>query len=345
MCQLAAYIGERPIASLLLDCLKLQEGYFGGQATGLATIDKGNLKWVKSPGPVDFVASNSEIFGLNGSVGIAHSRLSETSVTDERFNRAQNAHPFTNTKNNLVLMHNGIIKNYTKYWGELTKNYEFKSYNEDINYITDSEVAVHIVDKKISEGNNLKNAINETANQLEGMVLLLILSTYEPETVYITNWIQACTLAIGDDETIFSSSPLGLKHVESEFDVFTAPRNSLIKMTRYGFDILRLDKTREAPKTPIDSIGFRDAIIEVLAENGKQTCLELLLKLNNAGGEKMFGITLDEWKEWQRIGWGDQNQIVDNLNLMVEEGLICNNIEQRLEGGVVVPRVVWSLSG
>ena len=343
MCQLAAYVGDRPIAPLLLESLKLQEGYFGGQATGLATIQNDNLNWVKSPGPVDYFVSNNNILELNGKVGIAHSRLSETSVTDERFNRAKNAHPFTNAQNSIALMHNGIITNYKKIWSDLSKTYEFKSYNEDINYITDSEVAVHLIDSKLSKGKTLKTAIQETANQLEGMVLLLIISKDEPETIYVTNWIQACILGIGDNENIFSSSPLGIKNIENEFDIFMAPRNSLIKMTRDGFKITRLDKTRDAPKSQIDGLGFRDAIIQILAKKNKQTCLEILLDLNKSGGEKLFGITLGEWKDWQRVGWGDQNQIVNNLNLMVEEGLINYNVEQRLEGGVVIPRVVWSL--
>jgi glucosamine--fructose-6-phosphate aminotransferase (isomerizing) len=343
MCQLAAYIGDRPIAPLLMDALRLQEGYFGGQATGLGVLDKGLLSWVKQPGSVDHVIANSNIMGLTGTTGIAHSRLSETSVTDERYNRAKNAHPFTNTDNSIALMHNGIITNYEQYWAELAKHYTFKGYNEDINYITDSEVVAHMVDQMVSEGKQLEDAVRETANKLNGMVLLGVISVDEPETVYITNWIQACTLAVGKDEAMFCSSPLGFGHVADDFDIFTAPRNSFIKMTRDGFEISRLDKNRDAPATPVDWMGFRDEVIRMLGECGKQTCLSLLLKLNEAGGERLFGVSLGEWKELQRIGWGDQNQITDNLNLMYKEGLVNRTVEQHQEGGITVPRIVWSL--
>jgi hypothetical protein len=91
-------------------------------------------------------------------------------------------------------------------------------------------------------------------------------------------------------------------------------------MTRDDFKITRLDTNRVAPATPVDRYGFRDQIIRELTEHGKQTCLELLENLKKSGGEKLFGITIDEWKEVQRIGWEDQNQIMDNLNLMVKEG-------------------------
>ena len=343
MCQLAAYIGDRAIAPLLLDALRPQEGYFGGQATGLAVMDNGRINWVKQPGSVDHVIENSDIMGLSGSTGFAHSRLSLFSVTDERYNRAKNAHPFTSTDNRIALLHNGIIMNYEEHWAELAKKYTFKGYNEDINYITDSEVAVHMIDDLRKQGVCMEDAIRATANKLTGMVLLIVMSVDEPETIYITNWIQACTLAVGDNETMFSSSPLGFEKVKDEFNIFTAPRNSLIKMTRDGFKITRLDPNRKAPATPVDRVGFRDAVIKLLGEKGKQTCLDLLLNLNEKDGEKLFGITSEEWKELQAIGWGDQNQIMDCMNLMVEEGLINRTVEQRLEGGIVVPRIVWSL--
>ena len=343
MCQLAAYIGDRPIAPLLMDALRVQEGYYGGHATGLGVLDKGGLSWVKQPGSVDHVIANSNIMGLSGTTGIALSRLGLSGITDERYNRAKNAHPFTNTDNTIALMHNGVIYNYEEYWVELAKKYTFKGYNEDINYITDSEVAVHMIDELRQKGVCMEDAVRATANKLHGMVLLGVISVDEPETVYITNWIQACTLAVGDDETMFSSSPYGFQHVADDFNIFTAPRNSLIKMTRDGFEISRLDKTRDAPSTPVDRLGFRDEVIRVLGEHGAQTSLDIDIRMGMSGGEKLFNLSSEEWQRIKAMGYGDQNQYIDNLNLMAEEGLIKKTTEQRLEGGVIVPRVVWSL--
>jgi glucosamine--fructose-6-phosphate aminotransferase (isomerizing) len=207
MCQLAAYIGDRSIASLLMDALRFQEEYYGGQATGLAVLDNGALSLVKHPGSVDYVIARSKIMSLTGTTGIAHSRIYDTNVKAE-YNRAKNAHPFTNTSNTIALMHNGVITNYKQHWEELAKKYVFKSYSEDINYITDSEVAIHMIDDLREQGICMEDAVRETANMLEGMVLLVVMSVDEPETIYITNWMQACTLALGDNETMFSSSPL-----------------------------------------------------------------------------------------------------------------------------------------
>ncbi len=343
MCQLAAYIGDRDIASTLLDSLRYQEAYFGSHATGLGTIDDGVLRIVKEPGNVDHVIANSDILSLTGTTGMAHSRFGLGGVKDPRFNRAKNAHPFLNAEENIALMHNGIISNYEGYWKELAEVYEFKSYNEDINYITDSEVAVHMVDRKVKQGESLADAVRETANRLEGMVLLGAISLDEPETIYMTNWIQACTYAKGDDETMFSSSPYGFEHVKEEMDVFVAPRNSFIKMTRDTIEISKLDKNRNAGTKKPRKNAFKDILYGLLEEKGAMHCVEIIIAMTEMDAGKVYGMNPEEWKEFVKLGWGDQNEVIDLLESLTEEDSIVKTLEYRLEGGNKVPRYVWSL--
>lgn len=340
MCQLAAYIGDRDISKTLLNSLRYQEAYFGSNATGMGTIDGGALRWVKEPGSVDHVIKNSEITGLTGTTGLAHSRLSLTD--DPRYNRAKNAHPFINVDNDIALMHNGIISNYKDHWVELAKEYEFRCYNPDINYITDSEVAIHLVDKKVKEGRSLADAMRGTANSLTGMVLLVAMSPDEPETIYITNWIQACTLAKGDGETMFSSSHLGFEEVKDDMDVFHAPRNSFIKMTRDRIEITKLDPSRNAADPHLNIGIFREEIIELLKKND-MTCIDIILELSKPLGGSIFGMEEAPWMELVKLGWGDQNQVIDPLEQLAEEGSVVRKLEQRMEGGNYVPRFVWSL--
>ncbi len=343
MCQLAAYIGDRDIAKTLLDSLRYQESYFGAHATGLGTMDNGLLNWVKEPGPVDHVIANSKILGLTGTTGMAHSRLSISGMEDSRFNRAKNAHPFINNDGNIALMHNGIINNYEELWADLAKRHEFKGFNPDINYITDSEVAVHMVDEKVKCGTSLENAVRETANSLTGMVLLGVMSPSEPETIYMTNWIQACTFAKGDNETMFSSSPYGFEDVKDEMDVFSAPQNSFIKMTRDSIEISKLDSKRNASSFKINTKGFMQVVGNILSQKGPMTSVEIILALTQVDGGKISGMDEEEWKNLIKIGWGDQNQVIEPLEQLVEEGSVVKTLEKRMEGGNNVPRFVWSL--
>lgn len=342
MCQLAAYIGDRDIAKTLLDSLRYQEAYFGSHATGLGTIDNGVLRIIKEPGNVDHVIANTDIMSLKGTTGLAHSRFGLSGVKDPRFNRTQNAHPFLNVDENIALMHNGIITNYEGYWKQLAEIYEFKSYNEDINYITDSEVAVHMVDQKVKEGQSLADAVRETANSLDGMVLLGAMSLDEPETIYMTNWIQACTFATGDNEVMFSSSPYGFEHVKEEMDVFPAPRNSFIKMTRDGLEISKLDKNRHAGTKKPRKEAFREILFGLLEEKGPMHCVEIIIAMTEMDAGKVFDMDAEEWKSFVKAGWGDQNEVIEVLELLTEEGSIVKTLEYRPEGGNNVPRYVWS---
>ena len=45
MCQLAAYVGDRPIAPLLLRALELQEPLYAGHATGLGARREGEARY------------------------------------------------------------------------------------------------------------------------------------------------------------------------------------------------------------------------------------------------------------------------------------------------------------
>jgi glucosamine--fructose-6-phosphate aminotransferase (isomerizing) len=112
-------LGERVIAPLLIESLRYQEGYFGGQSTGLATITNNTINLVKRPGPVDEVIANSNIMSLFGNMGMAHSRYSLKVFKGPEFSRAENAHPWLNEDKTVALMHNGFINNYEEHWRKL----------------------------------------------------------------------------------------------------------------------------------------------------------------------------------------------------------------------------------
>ena len=341
MCHLSAYIGDRAIAPLLLETLRLQEGYFGGQATGMATLNNG-ISIVKMPGPVDHVEVHSNITSLTGTAGIAHSRYSLNVLKGPKHNTAAKAHPWPTPDGGAALMHNGVINNYKEHWDALKEDYTFTSYSPETGDITDSEVAVYLLDQKLKQGMSLPDALRETANSLTGMVLLATISAEEPETVYVANWMQACTLGKGDGETIFTSSRLGLASLWDEFDVFTAPRNSLIKLTRDRVEISKLDSNRDAPDPKLDEDALLEHSLRVLNEKGEMDSVGLLLALAQGGWEDVFGLDRESWLSLYRAGWGDQNQVMEPLAEMAEKGLIGKKVRTRLEGGVEVPRVFWS---
>ena len=159
MCQLAAYVGSRDAAPILLESLRLQEGYLGAHATGLATVHRRKINMIKDNGPVDEVTKKTKIASLRGSTGIAHSRHSAAVLKDSRCNRAQNAHPWLTEGGSAAVMHNGIINNYEEHWRRLEKSHVFASLVNELNYITDSEVAAHMLSDRVKDGAAFADAL------------------------------------------------------------------------------------------------------------------------------------------------------------------------------------------
>jgi len=343
MCQLAGYVGSREAAPILLESLRLQEGYLGAHATGLATVHRRKIHLVKDNGPVDDVTAKTRIASLRGSTGIAHSRHSAAVFKDSRCNRAQNAHPWLTDDGSTALMHNGIITNYEEHWRRLEKSHVFQSLVEDLNYITDSEVAVHMLFDEMKGGATLVDALRSTANSLTGMVLLGAVTIGEPNTVYIANWNQPCYLGVGDGESMFASSRVGFNHVGDEFNVFRAPSNSLIKLTPGDFEVTKLDTRRSFPNLNLDIAVFGEHAKRLLGEKGELDSYDLLIPLLRKGYDEAYDIEPDRWRELVRLGYGDANDLFEPLEQLARWDRVRRRVNHRVEGGVTVPRVMWSL--
>lgn len=168
MCQLVAYVGDRPIAPLLPKSLELQEPIFGAQATGLGVINESGLYTEKDYGQVKRVMKTTEISSLQGTAGIAHSRYNLTAKDDPRYNTKEMPHPFLNDDETLALMHNGGIINYKEHWDRLKDTRVFRSHSLEVDAITDTEVAVHMLSDSLGNGLCMEEALREGDSALFG---------------------------------------------------------------------------------------------------------------------------------------------------------------------------------
>lgn len=74
MCNIAAYIGNRAAAPILIDMLRRQEGWDAGFYTGLATLHGGTLHHAKQTGDLATLLQSTNAASLPGSVGMIHGR-------------------------------------------------------------------------------------------------------------------------------------------------------------------------------------------------------------------------------------------------------------------------------
>jgi len=155
MCGITGYIGKRKASDILLKSIKRLE-YRGYDSVGMATVSDGKIFIRKDKGKVGDVDKKLNFSGLPGSIGMAHCRW----ATHAEVSR-ENAHPHTDCKGNIALVHNGIIENFQ----ELKKELEDKGHKFSSG--TDTEVICHLIEE-YSKGRSFREAARKALKRLEG---------------------------------------------------------------------------------------------------------------------------------------------------------------------------------
>ncbi|HHE07643.1 MAG TPA: glutamine--fructose-6-phosphate aminotransferase, partial [Chlorobaculum parvum] len=177
MCGIIGYIGKREAAPLLLNGLKRLE-YRGYDSAGMAIMN-GSMQVLKQKGSVGKLEELLNVSGsamLGATIGIAHTRWATHGDPSDR-----NAHPHMNISDDIALIHNGIIENYTSLKKELiSQDYEFES-------DTDSEVLVHLIDRvwKATPSIGLEGAVRQALRHVEGAYGICVVSSHEPDKIVV----------------------------------------------------------------------------------------------------------------------------------------------------------------
>ncbi len=108
---------------------------------------------------------------LKGNLGIGHTRWATHGEPNSR-----NAHPHLGMTGDVVVVHNGIVENFSTLRDELeSEGAEFQSE-------TDTEVIVHLVERYLS-GNNLTDAVQQALRHLKGAHGIVVMSKNEPDKI------------------------------------------------------------------------------------------------------------------------------------------------------------------
>jgi glucosamine--fructose-6-phosphate aminotransferase (isomerizing) len=193
MCSIIGYKGKNAAAPILVDSLKRME-YRGYDSVGVATFDSGNILVRKGTGKVIEVNRNLNIDQMAGKIGIGHTRwATHGGVTD------RNAHPHSACKNNIAVVHNGIIENYKELKQELTDaGHTFASE-------TDSEVIAHLLE--IHFGKGIKQAMIDTCKRLKGNYAFVAI--FQDGTICGARYEEPLVIGVANDGYFVSSDVLG----------------------------------------------------------------------------------------------------------------------------------------
>jgi glucosamine--fructose-6-phosphate aminotransferase (isomerizing) len=193
MCGIVGYVGDKDAQSVLMVGLEKME-YRGYDSAGIATISGGELGVRKREGKLRRLAELLTKQPLSGNIGIGHTRWATHGEPSD-----VNAHPHTDGKGRLAIVHNGIIENYFQLREELiAAGHFFKSE-------TDSEVLAHLVSDYLADGFSPERAILATYTRLDGNFVMAIVSEDFPDTIYAIRQGPPLVIGLGDGENLFAS--------------------------------------------------------------------------------------------------------------------------------------------
>lgn len=193
MCGIVGYIGNRSCVPVIVEGLKRLE-YRGYDSAGIGVVRNGEIEITKIKGKVAELQAAIDKSGIDSIIGIGHTRWATHGEPNEI-----NAHPHANNDNSLVLIHNGIIENYSTLKTGLKKlGYSFKS-------ATDTEVLSNLFDTYLKEGYTLFEAVRRGLNEVEGTYGIAVLSTAEPDRIIAAKKGSPLVLGIGVGENFIAS--------------------------------------------------------------------------------------------------------------------------------------------
>ncbi|MFY9724464.1 MAG: glutamine--fructose-6-phosphate transaminase (isomerizing), partial [Bryobacteraceae bacterium] len=205
MCGIVGYVGDRKAVPIILEGLKRLE-YRGYDSAGLAVYGEDHhLAVRRAKGKLRNLEDVIRLNPVDGSFGIGHTRWATHGRPTE-----ENAHPHSDCKGNLVVVHNGIVENY------LTLKRELEAEGHVFRTETDTEIIAHLIEKYFR--GNLEEAVRSAVAELAGVFALAVISRDDPEKIVAARNGPPVVIGIGDNEYFVASDvPAILSHTRDMF--------------------------------------------------------------------------------------------------------------------------------
>ncbi len=161
MCGIVAIIGNKPVATQLVDALKRLE-YRGYDSAGVATLSGGHLDRRRAAGKLVNLEAQLKEQPLDGIIGIGHTRWATHGAPT-----TNNAHP--HFCNGVAVVHNGIIENFSEIRQEL------EARGAEFHTETDTEVVAQLIASLLESGKSPEEAMQAAVKLIHGAYALCVL--------------------------------------------------------------------------------------------------------------------------------------------------------------------------
>ncbi len=253
MCGIVGYVGKQKAAPFIIEGLKRLE-YRGYDSAGVAVLQDGGFTVCKKIGRVANLEIEAAKIKLHGTYGIGHTRwATHGGVTDA------NAHPHVSSDGQIVMIHNGVIENYSKIKKFLLdKGYTFKS--ETDTEVLCNLIAYHYEKQAVVEGESrFLEAVRGALTHAEGTYGIVVMALDFPGELVTARKGSPLILGIGDGESIVASDVSAI--VSRTQNVVYLKDNEIAHLTAKNFSITTLQSAAVTPV--IDKVNWSIADSEM----------------------------------------------------------------------------------
>lgn len=184
MCGIVGYIGESDSVDIVMSGLRRLE-YRGYDSAGISVVDRERLQNVKSSGKLIALEERLANVDIGGSLGIGHTRWATHGVPNEA-----NSHPHLDDREEIAVVHNGIIENYLELGIELrAAGVEFRSE-------TDTETIAHLI-RRYYDG-DLLSAVRSALQQVKGAYAICAVCKDNPDVLVAARLGSPLVVGLGE---------------------------------------------------------------------------------------------------------------------------------------------------
>lgn len=205
MCGIVGIIGDKNtnIIEEAISMLKKLE-YRGYDSAGITILNNESFNIVKSVGKIKNLEEKIPN-DFKSNIAIAHTRWATHGEVSEI-----NAHPHISYKNDISMVHNGIIENYRDLKRFLI-NEGYKFHGE-----TDSEVICNLVSYNYSKLGNIEDAFFTSINQLSGSYAIVLMEKNEPDRLFIAKNGSPLLIGLGNNKNVVASSIVAFSNITNK---------------------------------------------------------------------------------------------------------------------------------
>ncbi len=215
MCGIVAGVAGRDVVPVFLQGLKRLE-YRGYDSCGVAVVRNGEIDRARSVARVKDLAEQVQAEGMQGTVGIAHTRWATHGGPV-----VANAHPHI-AGNRIALVHNGIIENFAQLRAEL------EATGVTMQSQTDTEVLAHLVNFYLED--DLLEALKKALSRVTGAYAVAVFDKRHPERIVGARQGSPMVVGLGEGENFIASDAMALVGVTDKI-VYLAD-GDIVSMTK-----------------------------------------------------------------------------------------------------------------